>query len=287
MKFFSNAILAALLCGVASTMPGIAQAQAWELKGYTSVSAASVEPGLEQGNDSQRFDVYGAQALQAQALNIAVSLSDGGQARARVIGALGTLKAFASAAYPAAPQAQGLSNGFASVSFLDTITVQGAGLAVGTPVSYQVDFAIGGNISPALGPNARLTEATAEALVRLLDTSSNQRVELGWNPRFLANGLYSLTLATEVGHQLALSGFLTVNAKANSGTPLGEPTSALADFEHSAYFNLAPSVAGLNTVGLSGHDFAVAAVPEPATWLSLLAGLGLLAWRRKLGAVTR
>ncbi len=287
MKKLSFTPIAALMLSAASLLPTLAQAQAWELKGYTAVSAASVAPGLEQGNDSQRFDVYGAQALQSQALNIAVSLSDGGQARARVIGALGTLKAFASAAYPAAPQAQGLSNGYASVSFLDTITVQGAGLAVGTPVSYRVDFAIGGTISPALGLTAGSTEATAGALVRLLDTSNNKRVELDWNPRFLANGLYSLTLATEVGHQLALSGFLTVNAKANSGTPLGGPTSAVADFEHSAYFSLAPSVAGLTTVVRSGPDFAVTAVPEPAAWLSLLAGLGLLAWRRRPAAVTR
>ena len=284
MKKRSFTPMALLMLSAASLLPTLAQAQAWELKGYTTVAAASVAPGLEQGNDSQRFDVYGAQALQAQSLNIAVTLSDGGQARARVIGALGTLKAFASAAYPAAPHAQGQSNGHAAVSFLDTITVQGAGLAVGTPVSYRVDFAISGNITPALGPNTGPTFAMAGALVRLLDTSSNQRVQLDWNPRFLPGGLYSLTLATEVGHQLVLSGFLTADATANSGTPLGGPTSAVADFEHSAYFNLAPSVAGLNTVGLSGHDFAVTAVPEPATWLSLLAGLGLLAWRRKLGA---
>ena len=55
---------------------------------------------------------------------------------------------------------------------------------------------------------------------------------------------------------------------------------AEADFSHSAYFYLSPSVAGLNTVGASGHDF-MAPVPEPAAAALLVAGLLALALRHK------
>ena len=99
-----------------------------------------------------------------------------------------------------------------------------------------------------------------------------------WDAARHGTGLYSLTLATEVGHTLGLSGMLYASAYVSANATLAR--AAEADFSHSAYFYLSPSVAGLNTVGASGHDF-MAPVPEPAAAALLVAGLLALALRHK------
>jgi hypothetical protein len=101
-------------------------------------------------------------------------------------------------------------------------------------------------------------------------------VVFNWDAARQTTGLYSIVLNTAVGHTLSLFGSLNVGAQVAGNSPVGR--FAEANFYNSAHYNLAPSVAGLNTVGASGHDFAVSSVPEPQTWLQL--GLGLLALRR-------
>ena len=76
-----------------------------------------------------------------------------------------------------------------------------------------------------------------------------------------------------MGHSLGVSGMLYAGAYVSSYAQLGR--SAVADFYHSAVYRLAPSVAGLNTVGASGHDF-LAPVPELSTWVAMLLGLATL-----------
>lgn len=202
-----------------------------------------------------------------------------GNATALFEGSIGTLKAYSSAAYAYGYDAQGhgLFRGYASAtaqgSFSDTVLVGGAGLALGTPVNYRVEFRIDGTLSSPSFEIGGFLNASAGASARLTDLQSGQQVSFIWDASRQTVGLYTLTLATQVGHSLQFTGSLATSAGVTHYAQTGR--SAEADFYHSAYYALAPSVAGLNTVGASGHEFAVSNVPEPASWA--LFGAGLLA----------
>jgi len=200
----------------------------------------------------------------------------GGSATANFEGSIGLLKAYASASYPYCCDAQGytVAHGYADATvqgqFYDTIVVGGAGLAAGTPVTYTLDFLIDGTLSSPSFEIGGFLAAYGIAEARLRDKDSGQIASLSWDASKQATGLYSLSLATQVGHTLTINGMLTVGAGVTSNA--GTARSAFADFDQSAYFNLAPSVAGLNTIGASGHNF-LAAVPEPSSWMLLSLGL--------------
>ena len=277
----ANGWSAALLMA-AAWLP--AHAQPYRLSASTQAAASSVAPDADN-NQSLSFFITDPRALLPQTLDVSARVGTGGQARASVAGEIGVLRAFTSANYPSGPGIAGLSNAYASITFMDTIAVSGAGLALGAPVSYRIDFAISGHISPFPSGYTPPTNAFATALARLQDNTTGQQAELQWNPRYMSSGVYSLTLNTAVGRELSFTGNLALSAQANSSTPPDLPHGATADFMNTAYFKLAPSVAGLNTVGMSGHDFLASAVPEPATWASLLAGLGLLAGLRRRAAL--
>jgi hypothetical protein len=107
------------------------------------------------------------------ALDRQAKVSNNGVATARFLGSVGLLKAYASARYPyCCASFPVLSDGSASAtvtsSFGDLITVSGAGLAVGTPVSYRVDFRIDGALVTAPSPGQHYG-ATADASVSLQD----------------------------------------------------------------------------------------------------------------------
>lgn len=217
------------------------------------------------------------QALTLNALD--AQSAAGGGATAKFLGTIGLLKTYASANYPYCCDALGQSvaygyaNGTAQGSFYDSVVVGGAGLATGTTVTYRLNLRIDGDISsPAFESGGALSaEGIAEA--RLVDTTSRQEAIFRWDAKKQTTGIYSLSLTTEVGHTLAISGLLFADAYVGSGAVTAR--SAESDFYHSAGYTLAPSVAGLNTVGASGHDFATSAVPEPSSgWL---AAFGLLA----------
>lgn len=210
-----------------------------------------------------------------------VQLGNGAQMHAAVESAMGLLRARASADYPYLAQTYGRGLATASATFADTVRVGGAGLALGTPVNYRLDLRISGSLLGQLNLNAPLsnTYADASALLRLADLSSGQQMSFEWRSKDQATGLYSVTLNTAVGHDLRLTGNLSVGAWADSASTA---RSASANFMNTAVFHLTPSVAGLNTVGVSGHDFSAAPVPEPASWALMLAGgLGVLAWQRR------
>ena len=59
---------------------------------------------------------------------------------------------------------------------------------------------------------------------------------------------------------------------------------AFADFSHTLNVHLDSSTAGVNTTGLSGHNYATPTpVPEPATWALALAGGALVVGLRRRG----
>ncbi len=281
--------LAAGLCGLLALLSAApAVAQTYQFTAYTRAHAFMNFPGPGESHTGYQDVNHLNQPAATTWHSLAgdADVSNGGTAQARFEGSVGSLKAYAWAAHPYCCSAngtwvtQGYSDATAQGSFYDTVAVAGAGLAAGTAVSYSVVFSIDGALSsPAFELGGSL-HADGLAQVRLRDLTSPAEVFLNWDAKLNAPGTYVLTLNTVVGHELAISGMLYAQASVSATATTAR--SAEADFAHSAYYSLAPSVQGLNTLGASGHDFAVSAVPEPNTVALWLLGLGGgVAWRRR------
>lgn len=267
----------AVLGLVALALPGLAHAAPYGL----SANVITEVTNFPAGDRKVGFlDLHGDPlAFSLQAIDRTAQLGPGAQATGRFLGSVGLLKVYAGASYPL--HGDGLASSTVTSSFYDTIVVGGAGLAVGTPVSYRLDFSISGSVLGALPDPTYGAFATAS--VSLQDDFTRQAVFMNWDNRRNATGIYSLTLNTTVGHSLLLVADLKAGARVQ-GNSLNA-RSAEADFYHSARYALTPSVAGLNVVGLSGHDYTVSAVPEPSSWALMALGLGAVVLRRR--AVTR
>lgn len=258
---------------VALVLPGAAHAAAYGLSANVITEVTNFPAG-DRKNGS--LDLHGEPlAGSLQAIDRTAQLGPGAVATGRFLGSTGLLKAYAGASYPL--HGDGLASSTVTSSFYDTILVSGAGLAVGTPVSYRLDFSISGSVLGAQPDPTFGAFATSSLWMR--DESTGRAVALNWDNRQNATGLYSLTLNTTVGHSLFLFADLKAGARVQ-GNSLNA-RSAQADFYHSAHYALTPSVAGLNIVGLSGHDYTVSAVPEPSSWALMALGLGWVAVRRR------
>jgi hypothetical protein len=258
----------------------------YQLTGYARAHAVTTQPvpGLG-GTDSLDLNLLNQPgAAQLQALDTFASTAHG-SATARLLARIGLLKAYAASDYAyccsgGVTVQDGYADGTVEARFYDEVLVQGAGLAAGTPVRYRLDLHLAGTVSsPSFEIGGRYSaDALAEAGLR--DLSSGAATRLRWDARNQATGVFSLTLDTVVGHTLAINGMLYAGTYVAAGARVAR--SAEVDFYHSAGYTLAPSVAGLSTLGASGHDFATA-VPEPGTWALMLGGVALGALRGTAG----
>lgn len=213
------------------------------------------------------------------------AVADGGQAFGRVSAQSGTLKAWSWSSNPAWVTGRNPLDYAASMissSFADTILVQGAGLAEGAAVRYLLSIHIEGSTSlPAFELGGALA-AEVSAYVTLRDLTGGT-VSMNWNSNRDDEGWFELTLDTHVGAELLLSAGLNASTYV---TATARNRFAEADYGRSTYVYLTPSVAGLNTVGASGHDFTLpdtggtGTVPVPATLALVVTGLALARSRR-------
>lgn len=270
---------AALLRGVAAlglaalALPGTALA--WGYGMQANVITEVVNFPASDRKDGNLWLDFDPRAFSLQAIDRQASLGSNAIAKGNFLGSVGLLKAYASATYPLG--GDGMATSTVTSSFYDTILVGGAGLAVGTPVSYRLDISISGSVLG--GPAGSNYGAFATSSVSLQDDFTRQAAVLNWNDKTHAPGVYTLTLNTKVGRGLILSADLNVGARVQGNSVLGR--FAEADFYHSARFALTPSVAGLNVTGQSGHDYTVSAVPEPSSWALMALGLGAVVLRRR------
>lgn len=267
--------LSLLLLGAAAG----AQAQNYQITGNVNTLAALFSPGpREDQQHAADFNWYDRpEARVAQSLSEASQVSNGGYGKASMEASIGRLKAFAESSYPSGipePHYYGYSFGTAQATFADTVKVSGAGLALGAPVRYELHLWIEGQISqPSFEIGGHLaSEGIAE--IRLTDRVSRVEKIFSWNAKNQSTGWYSVALDTEVGHDLMVSGMLYALATVDSSATLSHW--AQSDFGHTANFYLQTSQPGLNTVGASGHDFSISAVPEPSVGVLMLAGLMVL-----------
>ncbi|MCV2356312.1 PEP-CTERM sorting domain-containing protein [Paucibacter sp. B2R-40] len=273
---------------LAIAVPLAAGAQSYGAYGNVNATSTLILPDQPR-EDFNLVDSFGftdnPQALLPHSLSRTAEVSNGGGATALFKGSVGSLKAYSSANFGYGFDAlghglfSGYGSGSAQGSFADLVVVSGAGLALGTPVSYRVDFSIDGSLSSPSFEMGGFLEVNAGASTTLRDQQSGQEIRFDWDARKQATGLYSLSLATQVGHTLQFTGSLYTSAYVSYYAQLGR--SAEADFYHSALYSLAPSVAGLNTVGASGHDFLAGNVPEPASWSLFGSGLLALLWLQR------
>lgn len=277
---------ALLWIGAAMWVAAPAQAQTWQLTGFVNATAVMFTPGPGQAfyNVDDVYLLNDAAATTMQQVQRTAVVDNGGDSIARFEGEIGLLRGYAAASYPVCCTIDGtvVTTGYAGGrvdgSFYDTIHVTGAGLAVGTPVRYEVDFDVSGHLSSPSYESGGYLSAFGLANVLLRDLTSFQEVSFSWDVSRDAGGRYTLVLDTVVGHSLALSGALNVGASVDAYATLGRWVEA--DLGHSAGYSLRPSVAGLNTVGASGHDF-LAPVPEPEGWALMAGGLLALALQRR------
>lgn len=281
----ATALLGLLLLLLGAAAP--VQAQNYQITGGVNTLAALFSPGpREDQQHAADFNWYDRpEARAVQSLSEFSVVSNGGYGRASLSAGMGVLRALSQSYYPSGqpePHYYGYSFGTAQATFADTVHVEGAGLAVGTPVRYQLHLWIDGSISsPSFEIGGHLS-ADGLAQMQLIDRTSNQRESLSWDIKRDSTGWYSIALDTVVGHDLMVTGMLYAGASVDSSATLARY--AEADFSHTARYFLQPSLAQLNTVGASGHDFNISLVPEPsAAWLLLagLAVLGLLRGRRQ------
>lgn len=259
-----------------------AHSQSYQL---TALARSTSIDNLNNLTDTQSLDlnfIDQAAALSLQSLSTEAH-EGGGEAVALFQGRLGQLKAYASASHPYCCDdqghtiARGYSDAAVQASFYDTIVVGGAGLALGTPVSYEITVQIDGSVSSPSFEIGGFLSAYAQTNVRLTDRVSGQQVILNWESSKQGAGVYSARLDTVVGNTVGLSATVAVGASITSSALTAR--GAHADFYHSFNYTLAPSVAGLNTTGLSGQNY-LAPVPEPSSLaLSALGMLGVLTWR--------
>lgn len=282
MRAAASAFCAALL--LACSLP--ARAIDSQLTATLLVNTTAFYPVSGVDSDAPNLDLRDDPRLrQLQTLDRRAAFG-GGTATAHFEGRMGLLRAFAESSFPYCCDAtghrvvQGYSNATVEGRFYDSIAVTGAGLAVGTPVSYTVNFSITGALSSPSFESGGFLTAYGLAEVRLRDMASFAEVNKRWDASRDATGVFSLTLDTFVGRTISLSGMLAVGASVSDYARLGR--TAWADFGHSAGYQLLPSVAGLNTTGASGYDFSAAPVPEPGSWALMAAGLlGLAALHRR------
>lgn len=279
----ASALIGALALGPAQTW-----AQNSSLTVTTVVTSVMTSPAPREDHSRPTYLTLfdSPEAARLQVMDDRISTSNGGTAEVKFLGRIGLLKAYAAASHPYCCTiggelvTSGFSNATVDAGFTDTVAVTGGGLTDGTPVQYTVGLRINGSISSPSFEMGGHVGVHGVAEVRLEDKITRETVSLRWNAASQAPGLYLLTLNTQVGHDLGITGYLNVGASVDSSATTTR--SGVADFYHSAAYSLTPSVAGLNTIGASGTNF-LAPVPEPASGALMLLGLGGLIGIFRLG----
>lgn len=235
--------------------------------------------------DSKRQTIEGADLVSQPVLSQRsdTSLSNGAQALAQIEASMGVLKGRLSTHYEKAFNTDGgWVDAVFSTSFEDFIEVTAPGLAEGTPVTYTFSLTIDGTSGTTPQPAAAsaLSVGFAASMGPAWLSPVPRLRQIDWSLA-QGDGVFSQTFEAKVGELVRVRG--TLFAGAQAGTSNGT-SDAWADYMSTARFTLTPDVPGANTLSVSGHDYGVSTVPEPATAVLCVLGMlyALAAWRGRL-----
>ena len=193
----------------------------------------------------------------------------------------GLLRASASA-YHLSDGTTTYSETYVDVTVADFITIgQSSGLPVGTPDTITLTMSLSGihtAIDNATGGAYGMDVTASE---KIIDEVSGNSTTIIFD---LASGTGTLTgtFAGTVGEQVILDNILHLFTYANGVSPY---STSSADYSHTVNYYLDSSVAGVDFIGSTGHNYAsptVATTPEPLTLSLFGAGLaGAVAMRRR------
>jgi hypothetical protein len=191
---------------------------------------------------------------------------------------LGTLRAFAQSSIPVS---DGIGHNLQSHAYADMQDTLVASSSFGTLYNnYNYTVNITG-AATASSPIYAVPSFTANAYVQLnirMASSGDVLVQKYWETSAteLGGGVISGTLlGVPMDAVLSLELFMQTDTQLGTND-FGQSTFAQADYSNTVHFYLDALTPGANTVSTGGHDYAMTAVPEPATVWSSAVGLSVL-----------
>ena len=283
-----------LLFAAASANAATASLQVGSAAGDTANDVATCLSGAHSGNDL-RFCGDGGSLTPALAGstvsgNSNTSFADGVTTRAWGTAALGTLKAYASTSNPGASPLFRNTQSQATADMSDAIAVTNSLGASSNTYKYTV--VVTGSLSPQVGDVGLFPYARGVVIVDF-DTSpfgcpasgcGDAGVIANWDsasndPKGSSvtyGGSFTLNVGASFQMRATLEALSGVNAFAF------QTASSTANYGSTVHVYLDAVTPGANTVGVSGFNYATAAVPEPASaWLVLCGLLALGGWTRR------
>ena len=151
---------------------------------------------------------------------------------------------------------------------------------------YTIHFNITGAFTDTTGISG--ASGGGYLYVNAVDNTTNYGLgSLNWFSTTAApGGLVDFTVTVPADHSIRLRVDFTANAYTssnNSGAVYG-PLLVVADFSHSLNYYFSAPAGSPDLIGVSGHNYSVnplSAVPEPATWTMLLAGVAAIGAGRR------
>jgi hypothetical protein len=259
----------------------------------------------EASGDGGRLETYPSQFGFASASSVGFASADPGVLRLfGGVRAVATDYAFPDG-IPSAPSGFNVATQVtASASFTDSLTISVAGLATGTLVHVPFHFLAEVQSDLPLGyPPFSVHPVSVYASFEIPglgpQTFSTESGFFPWTRTTLVNGngLYVVHSApfevdVPVGVALPIGALFSISGLENIGDPNRQTdVSGFADGRNTAALWLGTLADGMTITSASGHDYSVdptavvsAPVPEPESYVMLLAGIGVLGFvarRRK------
>ncbi len=283
-----------LLFAAASAGAATASLQVGSFAGDTANDVAICNLGAHIGNDlrfcASNDSVSAAVAGSAASGNSNTSFADGVTTSAWGIAALGTLKAYATTTNPGTSPLFRNTQSKASADMSDVIAVTNSQGASSNTYKYTV--VVNGSLSPQVGVIGLFPLARGLVAVDF-NTSpfgcpaagcGDAGVIANWDSESSgpkgSSTTYSGSFTLNTGASFQMRSTLEVTSGVNAFA--FQTASGTADYSGTVHVYLDAVTPGANTIGVSGYNYATAAVPEPASaWLALCGLLALGAWTHR------